>query len=378
MLDRQRLGALFQENFEQFGDLGASVSIWQDGAETVRLGGGFQDKEKTIPWTSETPVLIWSATKGPSTACLHHLCERRGIPLSTPVCAIWSEFAAGGKEGITLAEILSHRAGLSALSTAVPVNDYQAVIDALAQQEPEWTQGAGHGYHPRTFGYLLDELVRRITGGTTLGDYWRAQFAEPLGLDLWIGIPPGLEPQVAPIFPPSTSPPKGDPFFTAYLTAGSLTSRAFASPRGLHSASAMNAPEVRTASYPAFGGIGTASALAKFYAMLAEGGSLEGKRYFESGTLAAMETLATQTFDRVLQMETAFSCGFMKDPLSSDGRKLRSLFGPSLRAFGQPGAGGSHAFADPENRISFAYVMNRMEPGVLPNRKSLRLIDAMY
>jgi CubicO group peptidase (beta-lactamase class C family) len=112
--------------------------------------------------------------------------------------------------------------------------------------------------------------------------------------------------------------------------------------------------------------------------MLAQGGMWEGRRYFESHTLDWMNTTLTQGADRVLKLETAFACGFMRDPMTEGGTKKRSVFGPSLKAFGHPGAGGSHAFADPENGISFAYVMNQMEPGVLPTAKTLRLIEALY
>jgi CubicO group peptidase (beta-lactamase class C family) len=174
------------------------------------------------------------------------------------------------------------------------------------------------------------------------------------------------------------APPKGDLFYTAFLTAGSFTARAFTSPRGLHSAAALNKPEALTASFPGFGGVGTASGLAKFYAMLANRGTLAGRRFFEPPTLDWMKTTLTQGHDRVLLMETAFAAGFMRDPVDADGRKTRTLFGPSLSAFGQPGAGGSHAFADPENGLAFAYVMNQMEPGVLPGPKALRLVEALY
>ncbi len=376
-MDLARITREFQDNFASLGELGASVSIWQAGREIVNLGAGFCDRERTEPWTADTSVLVWSATKGPAAGCLLRACQEHGIALSTPASALWPEFAAGGKAEITIGQIMSHQAGLAGLSQDVPVLDYAAVIAALEVQTPLWPPGSGHGYHPRTIGYLFDELVRRITGGTTLRDYWRRVFAEPLGLDLWIGLDVTNVSPISPIYAPRSAPQKGDPFYAAFLTAGSPTSRAFASPKGFHTAGSMNAPEARAASLPAFGGIGTARALAKYYAMLAHGGALDGRFFFTPETLALMSTVRTQGADRVLLSETAFSAGFMKDPVGPDGRKLRRLFGPSLLAFGQPGAGGSHAFADPENGVSFAYVMNQMEPGVLPGEKSLRLVRAM-
>jgi CubicO group peptidase (beta-lactamase class C family) len=199
-----------------------------------------------------------------------------------------------------------------------------------------------------------------------------------LALDFWIGLPAELLHRVAPVLSPRALLPKGDPFLSAFLTPGSLTSRSFASPKGLHSAASMNAPEARTASYPGFGGIGTASALAKFYAMLACGGEWEGRCYLQRSTLENIQSGGVQGHDRVLQMETAFSCGFMRDPVSADGTKLRHTFGPGRSAFGHPGAGGSVAFADPERGLGFAYVMNQMEPGVLPNQRATALVRALW
>ena len=373
----EKLAALFHENFTAFGELGASVCVWRDGREVLSLAGGWKDRAQSEPWSAETPVLFWSATKGLAAACLLHACQEHGVAPRTRMAELWPEFAQAGKERVTLAEMLSHQAGLAALSRAADAQDHAAVAAALAAEAPQWPLGAGHGYHPRTFGYLVDEVLRRITG-TTLREYWRAHFAEPLGLDVWIGMPPERVAEASAIFPAKTAPPKGDPFYTAFLTPGSLTARAFASPHGLHSVASMNAPEARASSFGAFGGIGTARGLAKFYALLAGGGVLGGRRFFEPTTLAWMTTTLAQGPDRVLLADTAFSAGFMRDPTSATGAKLRAHFGPSPRAFGHPGAGGSHAFADPDTGLAFAYVMNQMEPGVFPGPRCLRLVAALY
>ncbi|MHA3772118.1 serine hydrolase domain-containing protein [Verrucomicrobiota bacterium sgz303538] len=375
---QERLSPLFDENFTILDELGASVAVWENGREVLSLAGGWRDREKTQPWTAETPVLFWSATKGLAAACLLHACQEHGLSLTSRVAEVWPEFAANGKASVTIAQLMSHQAGLPVLSQPVEVWDYAGVVAGLAAEPPHWPLGEGHGYHARTFGFLMDEMVRRVTGGIPLGRYWREQFGEPLGLDLWIGVPPEMVDRVAPVFPARKSPPKGDLFYTAFLTSGSFTARAFTSPRGLHSAAAMNKPETLTSSFPGFGGVGTARGLAKFYAMLANGGELEGRRFFDAHTLNWMSTTLTQGPDRVLLLDTAFSAGFMQDPVGTDGQKIRATFGPSLRAFGHPGAGGSHAFADPDRGLAFAYVMNQMEPGVLPNAKSLRLVDALY
>jgi CubicO group peptidase (beta-lactamase class C family) len=376
MTGQDKIREIFQENFARRGEVGASVSIWQNGREILSLADGWCDREKTIPWRAETPVLVYSATKGPAAACVLHCVEKSARTLDTRVAEIWPEFGAAGKEQITIGEILSHQAGLAALDDAPDVFDYDAVIRAIESQPPRWMPNEGHGYHPRTFGFLLDEIVRRMCD-VALGEYWREYFAEPLELDLWIGLPPEKLGTVSPIHT-TRNVPAESPFLRAFADSDSLTSRAFGSPRGLHSVSSMNTPKARSASFPAFGGISTASALAKFYAMLASDGGLDGRHFFSARAIEWMTTARATGFDKVLQMQTAFSAGFMKDPADAEGRKLRALFGPSQLAFGQPGAGGSLAFADPENQISFAYVMNQMEPGVLPNEKSLRLVRALY
>jgi CubicO group peptidase (beta-lactamase class C family) len=374
----ERLAELFEEGFAHHGELGASVCVWKDGRELLSLAQGWRDRERTQPWNEHTPVLFWSATKGLTAACVLHTLQEHSLdPNTTRVAEVWPEFAQNGKERVTIAELMSHQAGLSVLSKPVAVWDYDAVVQALAAEPPHWPHGHGHGYHPRTFGFLMDELIRRLSR-VPVKTYWRERFAIPLGIDVWIGVPEEMVADVAPVFPARTSPPKDDLFYREFFQSGSFTAQAFTSPRGLHSATALNQPSALTAGFPGFGGVGTARGLAKFYGMLAQGGSHEGRRYFESHALDWMTTTLTQGPDRVLKLETAFSCGFMRDPVSPDGAKKRQIFGSSLRAFGHPGAGGSHAFADPESCVSFAYVMNQMEPGVLPAEKTLRLIEQLY
>ncbi len=371
---RGRLTPLFEENFFSLGELGAAISIWQSGESVFELQGGFRDAQREIPWTSETIVLFWSATKALGSACLLHVLQERSIALERPVAEFWPEFAQGGKEKITLAQLLSHQAGLAALDDPVDVLDYAAVVRALEKQKPLWPPGTAHGYHARTFGFLLDELVRRMAS-RSIPDYWREVFAEPLDLDIWIGLPAEENARTATVYPAkASSATSPDDFYRALATPGTIQRKAFTSPRGLHAVGAMNTAENRARAFVSFGGIGSATSLAKFYAMLSNGGELGGKRFFSQDTIGQMTTTLTAGIDRVFEIPTAFSAGFMKDPPETEGR----IFGPSPSAFGQPGAGGSHAFADPENNLAFAYLMNQMEKKILPNNKSLRLVDALY
>ncbi len=368
-----RLVPLFEENFSRFGELGAAASIWQEGQSILELHGGFRDARREQPWTDDTIVLFWSATKGLGSACLLHLLQEKGIGLRHSVAEFWPAFAQAGKEAITLAQLLSHQAGLPAFDQPADVTEHGAVIRSLEKQAPLWTPGSAHGYHARTFGFLLEELVRRIDG-RTLGAYWREIFAEPLQLEIWIGLPNELNGRAATIHAARAPARSADPFYRALTTPGSLQRRVFTSPQGLQAVSAMNLPENRARSFASFGGIGNARSLAKFYAMLANSGELDGRRFFSADTLAKMTTTLASGPDRVFLLPTAFSAGFMKDPPETESR----IFGPSALAFGHPGAGGSLAFADPENKLSFAYVMNQMEQTLLPNDRSLRLVAALY
>ena len=351
-----------------------ALSIWKKGKPLLDLHGGFRDARREHPWTPDTLVLIWSATKGLGSACLLHALQEHDIAIEQRVAEFWPEFAQAGKDEITFAQLLSHQAGLAALDDKVDVLDYAAVIRALEKQKPLWPPGTAHGYHARTFGFLLDELIRRIAL-TSAGEYWRNVFADPLGLDIWIGLPEEQNHRVATMYAAKAGG-KATPaqFYRDLATPGTVVRKTFTSPAGLHSVSAMNSAAMRALPFVSFGGIGNASSLAKFYAMLANGGRLEGRQFFSQTTINWMTTTLASGMDRVFQIPTAFSAGFMKDSPET----LRRIFGPSSLAFGHPGAGGSHAFADPENHLSFAYVMNQMEQSLLPNEKSLRLVDAIY
>jgi len=373
---RSRLEPLFKENFEQFDELGAAISVWQNGKPLLDLHGGFRDAGRERPWTEDTIVLIWSATKGLGSACLLHVLQEHKIDIEQKVGDFWPEFTQAGKDNITLAQLLSHQAGLAALDRKVDILDYAAVIEALERQEPNWPPGTAHGYHARTFGFLLDELVRRISG-MRMAKYWRATFAEPLGLDVWIGLPEKEHARVATMYAAKAGKTKlQEKFYRDAATSGTFAHRVFNSPHGLSAVSEMNRPDIRAQPIVSFGGIGSANSLAKFYGMLANGGRPEpdGQLFFSQQRMRWMTATLSDGMDRTFQIPTAFSAGFMKEARDS----TKKIFAGSTRAFGQPGAGGSHVFADPDNKISFAYVMNQMEQSVLPNEKSVRLLDAIY
>ena len=341
---------------------GCAVAVWQDGKPLVSLQGG--EASPGRPWTAATPCLIWSASKGLAAACALHALREHTIPLETPVAALWPEFATAGKERISLAELLSHRAGLAAIdSKGLAITDHDAVAAALAQQPPNWDPDGSHGYGARTFGFLLDEIVRRVAG-ESLGGYWERVFRGPLGLDCWFGLPAEITDTAATVIAPK-SPPLPGPFSRAFGDPASLTRKALSEPGGILTPAVMNTPAMRGASLPSLGAIGTADALARFYSLLAGSGSP-----FHADTLATMRTTSSSGPDRVLVERTSFSAGFMTNEYG--------VYGPAPAAFGHPGAGGSLAFADPSPRLGFAFIPSAMHSGALPGPRTRKLVAALY
>jgi CubicO group peptidase (beta-lactamase class C family) len=351
--------------------LGAAACLWTENGPEISLAGGRTARDPAAPeWTDDTLVPVWSTTKGPAAATLLLTLDRAHLPLTTPVHHVWPELGVD----ITFAQLLSHQTGLPALDVETSVFDHEAAVIAIERQTPFWPPAHGHGYHPRTFGVLLEECVRRLCGAP-LGTVWHRDIAQPLNLDIWIGLPPTEDHRVATVNPGrSTQRPEEAAFVLAYSDPASLTRRAFSSLQGLNAIHDMNRPESWRLGQPAFGGVATARGLAKFYWALATG---EGGIFSPAIRTAAESTLVDGP-DRVLALPTAFSAGFQKDPVDAHGRKVRQHYGPSPRAFGHPGAGGSLAFADPERRLGFAYVMNLIAPGVMPGEPALSLVRALY
>lgn len=379
----QSVTQAFEENFSSRGELGASLSIWQDGREILALSHGTRDRQGTQPWTHDTLVPVFSSTKAPAAICCLCALHEAGLPLDCPVAEVWPEFVGGGKAGMHFAHLLSHTAGLCALSERVPIYNYEAVVEALERQPPLWEPGTRQGYHARTFGFLMDEIVRRITGAESLGHYFHETFAAPLDLDFWIGLPESEWQRVSPVYPGKISIANADqPFLKAWNSAGTLTQRTFTSPFGINSVAEYNQPALWAPGYASMGGVGSARGLGKWYAMLAQGGTWGGRQILPPSVLPLLTRTLSQGDDEVLLTPVAFAAGVMQDPVLEDPdtgpKKLRTHYGPSLQAYGHPGAGGSLAFADPEHRLAFAYVMNQMEVGAMPGAKVLGLIERLY
>lgn len=368
-MDLRELRTYFEDNFARRGELGASLSIWKNGEEVVSFHDGFRNRERSAVWDSRTIVPVYSATKGPAAATLLHVLSKHGLDEHCLVTEVWSGFAV---VAATFGEMLSHQCGLAALSHPADVYDHRAVIEAVEQSRPEWVPpGGGHGYHPRTYGFLLDECVRRLEG-KSLGRVWNEEIAMPMGIDFWIGLPETEWQRVGALVPGRANVSAFEQgFYAAFNTAGSLTRRAFSSPSGLHAIAEMNLPRAWKAALPAMGGLGSASGLARFYQCAI--GAIDSP--FQPGVRNALGRLHISGEDRVLLRETAFTAGCQKDPLDELGRKKRRVYGSSSDAFGHSGAGGSHAFGDPACGLSFGYVMNQMELAVMPGERCMGLVE---
>jgi CubicO group peptidase (beta-lactamase class C family) len=358
----ERLEKAFAEILSETPQGGAAFSLWQGNQPLLSPHGG--EASPGRHWEVHTPCLIWSASKGVAAAVTLHALQEKGISLATRVTELWPEFAASGKERITLAELLSHRAGLAAIEQkGLLITDHEGVAEALASQAPNWFPDGSHGYGARTFGFLLNEIVRRATG-ETLGARWDRIFRTPLSLDLWFGLPEHLVDQAATVIAPKT-PPAPSPFSRAFGDPASLTRRALSEPGGTLTPSVMNTPAMRLASLPSLGVIATADSLARFYALLGTENT-----WFQAETRSWMRTSLSKGPDCVLLDETAFSAGFMTNDFG--------IYGPGKLSFGHPGAGGSLAFADPENGFGFAFIPSAMNPGALPGPRTRKLVRALY
>jgi CubicO group peptidase (beta-lactamase class C family) len=360
----------FAANFAERGEVGAAVAVSVAGRVVVDLWGGWADHARRRPWRRDTLVDFFSVGKGLSAVCALQLVERGLVDLDAPVARYWPEFAAAGKEHITLRHVLSHQAGLPSLRDPLPdgaMLEWDVMTRALERQAPWWPPGEAHGYHVNTFGYLVGEVVRRVTG-TTLGSCLRTEVARPLGADVHIGLPVSEHGRVAEfLWSPKT--PRAP---AAAIPSDDVLMRwnTYWNPPGISGAGWVNTAAWRSAQMPSTNGHGTARGVARVYAALARDGAIDGARIVAAPVLRAAVAEHSCGPDRVLERPSRFGLGFQ---LTQPERPL----GPNPGAFGHFGAGGSLGFCDPEADVAFGYVMNDMGPR-FQNPRNRALIDALY
>lgn len=367
----------FAANLAGDQEIGAAVGVYLHGRKVVDLWGGTADPGTGRAWRRNTLQVVYSTTKGITAACAHLLAQRGELDLDAPVARYWPEFAENGKADIPVRWLLTHQAGLPVIDRPITPAEavaWDPVVTALAAQRPSWAPGAAHGYHGLTYGWLVGEVVRRVTG-RSLGTFLAEEIAAPLDLDLWIGLPETERHRVSRIV---AAVPDFDALANVDLDAVPEPMRevvaAWADPTSL-TVRAMNAvsppldhnrPEEQAAEMPSTNGICTARALARFYAALI--GEVDGNRILAPETLAAATAEQAAGKDEVLRIPVRIATGF--------GLPTPDAFWYSPTAFGFPGLGGSIGFADPATGLAFGYVMNHIQEGV-PDDRAARLLAAV-
>lgn len=353
----QRVKDAFAANFADHSEVGASLAVMVEGEMVVDLWGGYADGAQTRPWERDTIVNTYSTTKGLTALCANQLIEQGKLDPEAPVAKYWPEFSQAGKEKLPVKYLLSHRAGLPAVDNMIPASEgykWEPLVNALATQKPWWEPGTKHGYHAITFGSLVGEVVRRVSG-MSVGTYVRKNIAEPLGVDFYIGFGAERDASVADIIPqPFQTPPPDHPLFAAFSNPASMTFKAFMiTPEPMTNPNFMNTREWRAAEVPAANGHGNGRSLATVYGALANGGEVNGVRLLNSDTIDEMRQEQSNGPDAVLLIPMRFGRGFFLE-LPEYGLT------PNTTLFGHPGMGGSFGLADPEAKVGIGYAMNKM------------------
>lgn len=378
----ERVREEFERNFKEREEVGASVCVTLDGETVVDLWGGTAAVDTAKPWNENTVSVVFSSTKGATALCAHILASRGLLDIDAPVVKYWPEFGKAGKENITVKMLLNHQAGLPHVGKPLPQGayyDWDIMVHALEEQEPFWEPGTRHGYEFWVFGWLVGELVRRVSG-KSLGSFFQDEVAKPLGLDFWIGLPEEIEPRVSKIIMFDPQQTMDTPFIKTAMTDPSSIPGLCITNDGGAMMAGIDVRAFHAAEIGGGGGVTNSRGLAGMYAPLACGGSLKGVDLVDPDTLARMSAVSSSTGqDMTLLIPMRFSLGFIK---SHNNRRqpvdLRDSVILSEDAFGHPGAGGSIGFADPRERMSFGYVMNKMGSGLGLNPRGQSLVDAAY
>jgi CubicO group peptidase (beta-lactamase class C family) len=355
----------FAESFAERGEVGAAVCVLVDGEVVVDLAGGWADEARSRPWQPDTLVNFYSVGKPIIGLLALQLVDAGLIGLDDPISDVWPEFAQGGKEAATLRQALCHQAGVPAIReplTNEDLWDWTRMTSALAATDAWWAPGSRHTYHTNTYGHLIGEIVRRVTGempGARL-----EVLREALDADLWWGVPEAEHHRCADVIWAPAAPLSA--FDVTGLTGEPLMiALGYFNPPGYSSMDVVNTAEWRSAQVPSTNGHGTATGVARLYGALLEPGRLLSEELLREASRPQSEGYCP-----VLGEEVTFGLGFAPTV-------PKRSFGPNPRSFGHFGTGGALGFADPETRVAFGYVMNH----VIPRWQSTRnraLIDALY
>ncbi len=361
------LGDAFEALFAQHGDTGAGLAVVVDGEPVVELWGGLRDRAASAPWENSTVANVWSTTKGVTAACVSMLVSRGQLAYDAPVSFYWPDFAAAGKAEVTVAQLLSHQAGLCGFRRPVDVGtlyDSAAAAAELATQEPFWSLGEGSGYHAISVGFLLDELVRRVDG-RDLNRFVAEELRAGCGLNITMGLPADRYDSAATLYAPALD---GGGSAAVVPELDTIQLAALANP--VMEPTLPNTPGWREACIPSANGFADARSLATLYAALASDGRVADQELVDRATLTAMREVQCSGIDRVLGLEARWGCGFLINSLG--------LYGPNPEAFGHSGWGGSFAFGDPKHGLGCAYVMNQMGNDLVGDPRAVSIVNTLY
>ena len=353
----------FVANFAEGKELGARFSAAIEGEVVIDLMAGIADRASGAAFGADTLAPVFSTTKAIAAVMIARLVSQGRLDYGQRVAEVWPEFAQAGKQDITVEQCLSHQDGLAAFTEPMDPAlwfDWEAITARIAAMAPLWPPGTASGYHPVIYGYVAGEIFRRVDG-RTLGTALRHDLAEPVGLDLWIGLPDAEHGRVAGMQRPTAMPDLGP------LTA--IKRAAFLEPWS--SPGSRDTGAWRRAEIPSANGHATADSLARLAAVLACDGVLDGRPVLEPGIAAEAARQRIRGRDLVLPFDLAWGAGVLRnDPLM--------IYGPGVHTVGHSGWGGSCLMADPERRLSAAYVMNRQSAHLIGDPRSRRLIEALY
>lgn len=362
----------FIENYRVEDEVGSAVSVVIDGRAVVDVWAGWVDDTRSAEWDRDTIVCMMSVAKGITGIAFTMLVDRGLVDLDAPVAQYWPEFAQNGKEDLPVRYLLDHRAGLPVLTPAKlwpgAMFDREAMVDALAAQAPLWPPGTVAAYHVHTQGYLLGEVMRKVTG-KMVGPFVREEIAGPLDADYWIGLPAAEHARVAPLMPNMdarllASREKEDP--------DSLRPLAFAQNPDWPWGTLLNSAEFREMEMPSASGHGNARSVARIYAAVARGGELDGVRLMSRESVERMATMQHDQIELLQDRHYRQGLGVLLN--SPDAVYM----GPNPASFGHHGIGGSIGFADPDARVGFGYSINKMHSVGTNGPRARRLIDALY
>ena len=375
--DFQEVAEIFAQNFDKYGEIGSSVSVVIDGETTVDLWAGHKNEQRTDDWNENTLSVAFSSTKAALALCAHLLIDQEQLNAKEKVTKYWPEYGKKGKEDTTVEMILNHSAGLPAFKTQVKEGgffDWEYMVGLLENEEPFWVPGEETGYHMMTTGWLIGELIRRVSG-KSLGEFFNDEISKPYNLDYWIGLPQSEDERVAKVTPFKPSPSdKPSGFAKAFRTNPHSMQKLSLTNTGGYD---YNLKETYRSQLGGIGGITNARSMAGMLTPLAQ---KNDKLLSKASVKRLSESNVKSKIDNMLLFPTNFSEGFMlhmdnKDNFEGEGGSF--IIGPN--AFGHVGFGGSSAtFADPDCKMSFGFLVNKLGGEYLINERGQSLINASY